>query len=94
MRTSELGSWHGKLRQQEELGAICVQEPMGGLRTEVVEWEDMEFTIDGLSAQYQQEDPFVWYLTESLAASRKKGKVVVKKTRLHPIVRHLDFERV
>ncbi|KAF8166316.1 hypothetical protein K438DRAFT_1984361 [Mycena galopus ATCC 62051] len=54
-------------------------------RTEVVEWEDMEFTIDGLSAQYQQEDPFVWYLTESLAASRKKGKVVVKKTRPHPI---------
>ncbi|KAF8145003.1 hypothetical protein K438DRAFT_1630871 [Mycena galopus ATCC 62051] len=54
--------------------------------TDVVEWEDMEFTIEGLGAQYQNEDPFLWYLTECFSASRKKGKVVVKKTRPHPII--------
>ncbi|KAF8168605.1 hypothetical protein K438DRAFT_2064437 [Mycena galopus ATCC 62051] len=55
-------------------------------RTDVVEWEDMEFTLDSLGAQYQEEDPFLWYLTECFSASRNKGKVVVKKTRPHPII--------
>ncbi|KAF8166721.1 hypothetical protein K438DRAFT_1528770, partial [Mycena galopus ATCC 62051] len=55
-------------------------------RTEVVEWEDVEFTIDGLSAQYREEDPFLWYLTESCLASRKKGNIVVKKNRPHHII--------
>ncbi|KAF8144094.1 hypothetical protein K438DRAFT_1910977 [Mycena galopus ATCC 62051] len=55
-------------------------------RTDVVEWEDIEFTLDSLGAQYQEEDPFLWYLTECFSASRNKGKVVVKKTRPHPII--------
>lgn len=60
-------------------------------KTDVVEWEDIEFTIEGLGAQYQTEDPFLWYLTECFSASRKKGKAVVKNNRPHPIVRHLRF---
>ncbi|KAJ7790123.1 hypothetical protein B0H14DRAFT_2626373 [Mycena olivaceomarginata] len=55
-------------------------------KTDVVEWEDIEFTIEGLGAQYQTEDPFLWYLTECFSASRKKGKAVVKNNRPHPII--------
>jgi hypothetical protein len=54
--------------------------------TDLVEWEDIEFTMDGLGKQYE-EDEFLWYVTECLAASRKNGKVVVKKTRPHSVVR-------
>ncbi|KAJ7704095.1 hypothetical protein B0H17DRAFT_905881, partial [Mycena rosella] len=35
---------------------------------------------------YKNEDPFLWYLTECFSASRKKGQIIVKKTRLHPII--------
>ncbi|KAF8210685.1 hypothetical protein K438DRAFT_1569424, partial [Mycena galopus ATCC 62051] len=55
-------------------------------KTDVVEWEDVEFTIEDLATQYQREDPFMWYLTECVSASRKRGKVVVKRTRPHPII--------
>ena len=34
----------------------------------------------------REEDEFVWYLTECFAGSRKNNKVVVKKTRPHPVV--------
>ncbi|KAJ7656705.1 hypothetical protein B0H17DRAFT_955911, partial [Mycena rosella] len=54
--------------------------------TDVVEWEDVKFTMDGLAKQYQEEDEFLWYLTECFTASRKKGKVVVKKTRPHSVI--------
>ncbi|KAJ7808146.1 hypothetical protein B0H14DRAFT_2525469 [Mycena olivaceomarginata] len=53
--------------------------------TDVVTWEDTEFTLQGLAHQYQDEDPFVWYLTECFIASRKKGKVVMKKIALIPL---------
>ncbi|KAJ7870106.1 hypothetical protein B0H14DRAFT_3440329 [Mycena olivaceomarginata] len=39
-----------------------------------------------LARQYQDEDPFVWYMTECFTASRKKGKVIVKKNRPHPVI--------
>jgi hypothetical protein len=55
--------------------------------TDLVEWEDIEFTMDGLGKQYKEEDEFVWYVTECLTASRKNGKVVAKKTRPHSVVR-------
>ncbi|KAJ7622877.1 hypothetical protein B0H17DRAFT_1219140 [Mycena rosella] len=42
--------------------------------------------MDGLAKQYQEEDEFLWYLTECFTASRKKGKVVVKKTRPHSVI--------
>jgi hypothetical protein len=48
--------------------------------TNVVEWEDVEFTMDGPGKQYKEEDEFLWYVTECLTASRKKGKVVIKKS--------------
>lgn len=54
--------------------------------THVVEWEDVEFSIDDLAQQYKDEDELIWYLTECFAGSRKKGKVIVKKTRPHPVV--------
>ncbi|KAJ6505313.1 hypothetical protein C8R45DRAFT_894591 [Mycena sanguinolenta] len=53
---------------------------------EVVEWEDTEFTIQELAFQHQKEDPFLWYLTECFTASRKKGQVIIKKTRPHPVI--------
>ncbi|KAJ7939559.1 hypothetical protein B0H13DRAFT_2300240 [Mycena leptocephala] len=42
--------------------------------------------MEELAAQYQDEDGFLWYITECLAAPRKSGKVVVKKTRPHPLI--------
>ncbi|KAJ6478884.1 hypothetical protein C8R45DRAFT_1076622 [Mycena sanguinolenta] len=54
--------------------------------TEVIEWEDTEFTIEDLATQYKEEDLFLWYLTECCTASRKKGKVIAKKHRPHPII--------
>ncbi|KAJ6511068.1 hypothetical protein C8R45DRAFT_1068877 [Mycena sanguinolenta] len=53
---------------------------------EVVEWKDTEFTIQELAVQYQKEDPFLWYLTDCFTASRKKGQVIIKKTRPHPVI--------
>ncbi|KAJ7688947.1 hypothetical protein B0H17DRAFT_937725, partial [Mycena rosella] len=52
----------------------------------VVEWEDVKFSIEELAALYKNEDRFLWYLTECFSASRKKGQVIVKKTRPHPII--------
>ncbi|KAJ7775506.1 hypothetical protein B0H16DRAFT_1757012 [Mycena metata] len=54
--------------------------------TRVVEWEDVEFTMEDLAQQYQSEDELIWYLTECFAASRKNGKVIVKKIRPHPVI--------
>jgi hypothetical protein len=36
--------------------------------------------MDGLGEQYKDEDEFLWYVTECLTVSRKKGKAVAKKT--------------
>ncbi|KAJ7885353.1 hypothetical protein B0H14DRAFT_2338787, partial [Mycena olivaceomarginata] len=58
----------------------------------VVEWEDIDFTIDELGQQYKEEDAFLWYITECFTASRKKGKVVVMKARRHPVVRLPHFK--
>ncbi|KAJ7693162.1 hypothetical protein B0H17DRAFT_933197, partial [Mycena rosella] len=54
--------------------------------TNVVEWEDVEFTMEDLANLYKEEDEFLWYFMECCAAPRKKGKVVVKKTRPHPVI--------
>ncbi|KAJ7721768.1 hypothetical protein B0H16DRAFT_1790258 [Mycena metata] len=43
--------------------------------TQVVEWEDVEFTIDELARQYKTEDEFLWWLTECMAGSRKNGNM-------------------
>ncbi|KAJ7686955.1 hypothetical protein B0H17DRAFT_939883, partial [Mycena rosella] len=53
---------------------------------DVVEWEDVKFSIEELAALYKNKDPLLWYLTECFSASRKKGQVIVKKTRPYPIV--------
>ncbi|KAJ7711813.1 hypothetical protein B0H16DRAFT_1257499, partial [Mycena metata] len=54
--------------------------------TQVVAWEDVDFTIEELAHGYKDEDELVWFLTECFAGSRKNGKVVVKKTRPHPVI--------
>ncbi|KAJ7208822.1 hypothetical protein GGX14DRAFT_632643 [Mycena pura] len=54
--------------------------------TNIIEWEDVAFSVDELATLYQEEDEFLWYLTECFAASRKGGKVIVKKVRPHPII--------
>ncbi|KAJ7814827.1 hypothetical protein B0H14DRAFT_3090066 [Mycena olivaceomarginata] len=53
---------------------------------DVIEWEDVAFSVEELAGLYRQEDEFLWYLTESFAASCKGGKVIVKKIRPHPII--------
>lgn len=53
---------------------------------EVLEWEDTEFTIQGLADEYRNEDEVIWYLTESMTASRKNGVVVMRARRPHPVV--------
>ncbi|KAJ7872195.1 hypothetical protein B0H14DRAFT_3131668 [Mycena olivaceomarginata] len=40
---------------------------------DVIEWEDVAFSVEELAALYRQEDKFLWYLTECFAASRKDG---------------------
>ncbi|KAJ7271364.1 hypothetical protein B0H12DRAFT_1303319 [Mycena haematopus] len=52
----------------------------------VATWEDTEFTIDGLAAEYRNADPFIWYITECFCARRIKGKVVIRKRRPHPAI--------
>ncbi|KAJ6579213.1 hypothetical protein DFH09DRAFT_1030447 [Mycena vulgaris] len=54
--------------------------------TDAIEWEDVAFSVEELAALYEKEDKFLWYLTECFAASRKGGKVIVKKIRPHPII--------
>ncbi|KAJ7845025.1 hypothetical protein B0H14DRAFT_2584918 [Mycena olivaceomarginata] len=81
----------GKLARKNRVGGSRrrhLRATTNGLvkNTDVVTWEDTEFTLQGLAHQYQDEDPFVWYLTECFTASRKKGKVVVKKNRPHPVI--------
>jgi hypothetical protein len=49
---------------------------------DIVEWEDVELSIEELANLYKEEDEFLWYITECGAASRKNGQAVVKKTRL------------
>jgi hypothetical protein len=80
-----------KLARKNRVGGSCRRHlratTNGHVKsTDVVTWEDTEFTLQGLAHQYQDEDPFIWYLTECFTASRKKGKVVVKKNRPHPVV--------
>jgi hypothetical protein len=55
--------------------------------SDLVDWEDVKFSIEELAELYQEEDLFLWYLTECFSASRKNGAVIVKKTRPHSMVR-------
>jgi hypothetical protein len=34
-----------------------------------IEWEDIAFSVEELAALYQEEDKFLWYLTEWFATS-------------------------
>ncbi|KAJ7815078.1 hypothetical protein B0H14DRAFT_2375595 [Mycena olivaceomarginata] len=52
----------------------------------VVSWEDTHFTIEGLAQKYATNAELVWYLTECMAAPRKKGVVVIRKRRPHPAI--------
>ena len=50
-------------------------------------WETLgKFSITALCEKYKARAPVSWYLTESMAASRKNGVMVIKKRRPHPIV--------
>ena len=52
----------------------------------VVTWEALgNFSISALIEKYKASAPVSWHLTESMAASRKNGVVVLKKRRPHPI---------
>ncbi|KAJ7310170.1 hypothetical protein DFH08DRAFT_718892 [Mycena albidolilacea] len=53
---------------------------------QVVSWEDTHFTIEGLAQKYVMNTELVWYLTECMAAPRKKGVVVIHKRHPHPVV--------
>ena len=53
----------------------------------LVTWEALgKFSIVALIEKYNARAPVSWYLTESMAASRKRGIVILKKRRPHPIV--------
>lgn len=53
----------------------------------LVTWEALgKFSISGLCKKYKARAPVSWHLTESMAASRKKGTVILKKWCPHPIV--------
>ncbi|KAJ7661825.1 hypothetical protein B0H17DRAFT_953379, partial [Mycena rosella] len=53
---------------------------------EVVTWDHMNFTIEGLANKYRDADEFLWYITECCAAPREKGKVVIRRRRPHPVI--------
>ena len=56
-------------------------------RVNLVTWEALgKFSIDALCEKYKTRAPVSWHLTESMAASRKNGIVIIKKRRPHPIV--------
>ncbi|KAF7372416.1 hypothetical protein MVEN_00102800 [Mycena venus] len=72
---------------QRESSAITSTSDNGrSENADLVDWEDVKFSIEELAELYQQEDPFLWYITECCSASRKKGAVIVKKTRPHSII--------
>ncbi|KAF8159999.1 hypothetical protein B0H34DRAFT_797183 [Crassisporium funariophilum] len=53
----------------------------------VVTWDALgKFSISALIEKYKTDAPVSWHLTESMAALRKNGSVVLKKRRPHPIV--------
>ena len=55
-------------------------------RANVVTWDALgKFSISALIEKYKTRAPVSWHLTESMAASRKNGIVVLKKRRPHPI---------
>ena len=56
-------------------------------RVNLVTWGALgKFSIASLCEKYKSRVPVSWHLTESMAASRKNGIVVLKKRRPHPIV--------
>jgi hypothetical protein len=60
---------------------------------DLVEWEDVEISIEELAELYKNEDECLWYVTECCTASRKNGKVIAKKTRPHPVVREVHIPK-
>ncbi|KAE9394068.1 hypothetical protein BT96DRAFT_828278 [Gymnopus androsaceus JB14] len=46
----------------------------------------MQFNMKLYIEQLKQRDPCLWYITECMAASRKKGVTYVKKLRPHPLI--------
>ena len=56
-------------------------------RANLVTWEALgRFSIAALCEKYKAHAPVSWYLTESMTASCKKGIIILKKRRPHPIV--------
>ncbi|KDR66902.1 hypothetical protein GALMADRAFT_80370 [Galerina marginata CBS 339.88] len=56
-------------------------------RVNLITWEALgKFSIAGLCEKYKDRAPVSWHLTESMAASRKNGTVILKKRRPHPII--------
>ena len=56
-------------------------------RINLVTWDALgKFSIASLCEKYKSRAPVSWHLTESMAASRKNGIVILKKRRPHPIV--------
>ncbi|THU96622.1 hypothetical protein K435DRAFT_664083 [Dendrothele bispora CBS 962.96] len=56
--------------------------PAGSLQPKHIESFSMKKCIERLKRQ----DTAVWFITECMAASRQKGKAIVKKIRPHPMV--------
>ena len=56
-------------------------------RFKLVTWQSLgKLSISALCEKYKARAPVSWYITESMAASRKGGVFIVKKRRPHPIV--------
>ena len=52
----------------------------------LITWEALgKLSISRLCEKYRERAPVSWYLTESMAASRKNGGVITNKRRPHPI---------
>ncbi|KAJ7223786.1 hypothetical protein C8J57DRAFT_1440220 [Mycena rebaudengoi] len=53
--------------------------------TEVVSWDRMNFTIDGLAEKYKLNAQLPWFLTQCMAAPHKHGVPVLRERHLHPV---------
>ncbi|KAF9033045.1 hypothetical protein BDZ89DRAFT_1012477 [Hymenopellis radicata] len=56
------------------------------LRVLVQRHEMMEFTMDALITRLKRRAPLIWFLTEEMAGPKKKGVIVIRKTRPHPMI--------
>lgn len=60
----------------------------------VITWEDLgKFSIATLAEKYKKRAPLVWYLTESMAGTRKNGIIVVRERRPHTTVSSIVYKQ-